>query len=570
LAGQRIQKQTAQKELMFFRLKYSPTGGFALDMQKGVQSLLSLDLGKAGILHLLGDPIGAEDFAVKGGAIDLAALFQQVRGHYYWIHQQEGEIRLGSSFGAIYPLYYHSEGEQVQVSSSSFYLAEHGDPGQLNRRYLLERLLFNYPFFQHTPWSDIHLLPAHAALRITEGGIKVEKPFAIEDHFGEGMRSDKSGMEQLCGVFDEECRHFLPDVPFAISFTGGFDGRTLLAAARNAGHKEFFTYSFGMPEEEDVTFPLAQAGKTGIPYLPIYLGSDYVERHAFDSALAFLEMSEYNGNLGRPHYHYAARLLSEKTKCILTGNFGSELFRAMHQPGVMMSEALIRIFSRPDGSWRDFLQEKAGPCFAGEVESLIADVEAYLAKGAALTPNQRFYRFVIEEIFRKYFGPELVMQSHLLRNRTPYLSLRFFKALNDTMWSGVHAGLFEKQKSKRMKGQQFYAAYLRRADPQLYRLPTNKGYSPADVNEPWRLPLLAARVAMKKLRRSELEDSNSVDAYFSRYKDKLARHFRLEVQKDVKWEDSGNLEKNIHQLTVAAAWAKAQHIFEPNETTLPQ
>jgi hypothetical protein len=553
---------------MFFHLTYSPNGGFSLDMREGVQSVVSLDLGQAGRLHLLGDPIGVEGFAVKGGEVDLTLLFEQVRGHYYWIHHQEREIRLGSSFGAIYPVYYHSAGERAQVSSSSFFLAEHTDPGQPNRRYLLERLLFNYPFFQHTPWTDIHLLPAHAALRITENGIQVEKPFAVEDHFGAGQRGSKADMEQLCGIFGEECRIFLPEEPFAISFTGGFDGRTLLAAARNAGRKDFLTYSFGMPEEEDVTFPLAQAGKTGIPYLPIYLGSDYVERHAFDSALSFLELSEYNGNLGRPHYHYAARLLSEKTRYILTGNFGSELFRAMHQPGVMMSETLIRIFGSPDGSWKDFLREKAGPGFAREAASLIADVEAYLAEGAGLTPNQRFYRFVIEEIFRKYFGPELVMQSRLLRNRTPYLSLRFFKALNDTMWSGVHADLFEKHKSKRMKGQQFYAAYLRQADPRLYRLPTNKGYSPADVNEPWRLPLLAARVAMKKFRRSDLEDSNSVDAYFSRYRAALAGHFRLEDQRDVKWEDAGDLEKNIHQMTVAAAWAKALRIFEPNETTL--
>lgn len=553
---------------MFFHLTYSPTVGITLDMQEGVQSLISLELGRAGRLHLLGDPIGAEGFSVKGGEVDLALLFEKVRGHYYWIHQQEREVRLGSSFGAVYPVYYHSAEGQVNVSSSSFFLAKHAGSGQPNRRYLLERLLFNYPFFQHTPWSNIHLLPAHGALRISNsGGMQVEKPFAIENHFGAGQRSSKADMEQLCGIFGEECRLFLPEEPFAISFTGGFDGRTLLAAARNAGRKDFLTYSFGMPEEEDVTFPLAQAKKTGIPYLPIYLDRDYVERHVFDSALAFLELSEYNGNLGRPHYHYAARLLSEKTKYILTGNFGSELFRAMHQPGVMMSEALIRIFSSPGGSWKDFLREKSGPGFAGEATFLIADVEAYLAEGAALTPNQRFYRFVIEEIFRKYFGPELVMQSHLLRNRTPYLSLRFFKALNDTIWSGVHAGLFEKHKSKRMKGQQFYAAYLRQTDPQLYRMPTNKGYSPADVNEPWRLPLLAARVAMKKFRRNDLEDSNSVEAYFSKYRDRLVEHFQLKAQADLQLADSGNLEKDIHQYSVAVAWTQALHIFEPNETT---
>lgn len=555
---------------MFLHLQYTPSEGFSVDLQSGVQSLISFDLGEGKSLRLLGDPVFRPDPGLAGrlirpnGEPDLTALYSEIRGHYYWILQTATEVRLGTSFCSIYPLYYHAAGGQIQVSSSAFFLAGQTDPGQPNRRYLLERLLFNYPFFQQTLWTGIHLLPTHGALRISDAGMQVEKPFSIEDHFGEGRKGKPEHMEQLCAAFGEECRLFLPEGPFALSFTGGFDGRTLLAAARKEGRSDFLTYSFGMPGEEDVSFPLAQAKKLGIPYQPIYLDERYVAQHAFHSALAFLELSEYNGNLGRPHYHYAAQVLSEKVPCILTGNFGSELFRAMHQPGVMMSEALIRIFSAQDGSWKDYLLQQAGPAFRTEAEALAADIDTWLAEGSGLTPNQRFYRFVLEEIFRKYFGPELIMQSHLLRNRTPYLSLRFFKALNDTIWSGVHADLFEKQKSKRMKGQQFYAAYLRQTDPELYRMPTNKGYSPADVLEAWRLPLLVARVARKKFLRREMDDSNAVGAYFQRYRDQLAAHFRLDEQPETLQTDTPDFERKIHTYTVAAAWMKGRQIYKPN------
>ncbi len=250
----------------------------------------------------------------------------------------------------------------------------------------------------------------------------------------------------------------------------------------------------------------------------------------------------------------------------------------MHQPGVMMSEALIRVFSSPDASWKDFLREAAGAgaaaFFQNELDALIADLERYLEEYNDGDPNRRFYRFVLEEIFRKYFGPELVMQSGYLRNRTPYLSLPFFQSLNETVWAGVHARLFEKQKNKRMKGQLFYAAFLRRTDPQLYRLPTNKGYSPADVLETWRLPLLLARVARQKFFRKETGDSNAVEAYLSRY-----RHALVDVGQaaaDPVLNRSGivlalqntpldELEKTIHAYTLAAGWTAATPFVNQSE-----
>lgn len=549
-----------------------------LYLQPGVQRLETIPLPDGGQLFLLGDPVFRRSDQVaarlcdRQGNLHIAALYTEIPGHYNWFYLRGSRFLCGASFGALFPVYYQIRNDRIFLSSSVFFLAGQTDPGVPDRRHLLERLLFNYPFFDGTSFSKIRLLGAHRQITVTETGAGVETPFAVERHFGAGLQKSAQSLTELTELFEAESRLFLPEAPFAISFTGGFDGRTLVAAARKAGRSDFLTYSFGMPDEPDVTFPAAQAKAVGVPYLPIYLDTDYVNRYALDSAWAFLRLSEFNGNFGRPHYHYAAKLLAEKTGYILTGNFGSEMFRAMHQPGVMMSEALLRIFATRDASWKDFLRaaagRQAGAFFRAELDGLIADLEQYLDAKKGLDPNQRFYVFVLEEIFRKYFGPELVMQSHYLRNRTPYLSLHFFAALNETVWSGVHARLFEKQKNKRLKGQIFYSAFLHRTDKQLYRLPTNKGYSPADVLETWRRPLLLGRVARQKFLRGYNGDSNAVETYFLRYRGDVAWQIQAQdydvllqsgiarqLEKGAMEPDS--LEKTIHYYSIAAGWAAA-------------
>jgi asparagine synthase (glutamine-hydrolysing) len=555
-----------------------PIPAGTLHIQPGVQQLVRLELPDGAQLLLLGDPVfrpeevQQADLLSLEGRLDLLHIYNLIRGHYNWFYLGREAFSCGNSFGALFPVYYQLVKGGVRISSSAFFLANRSEQTSPDRRYLLERLLFNYPLFGNTQFEGIRLLDAHSQLRITDAGMRVEKNFAIEQHFGSGRDGSRDAMARITGLFREESRLFLPDAPFAVSFTGGFDGRTLLAAARNAGRTDYFAYSFGMPEESDVRFPAAQASKLHIPYQAIYLDEAYVRDHALESAWAFLRLSGYNGNFGRPHYHYAAQLLSKQTGYLLTGNFGSELFRALHQPGVMMSEALIRIFSTPDATWKDYLRSQAAGVFREEMEALIGDLERFFDNMHGLSANERFYVFVFEEIFRKYFGPELVMQSHYLRNRTPYLSLPFFRTLNDTVWSGVHARLFEKQKARRLKGQIFYAAFLSKTDAQLYRLPTNKGYSPADVLETRRRPLLLGKVLLHKLFRRENGDSNAMQAWFERHRDMLSRQIQASefhelpaagINRVLERKQPADLEKSIHYFSVAAAWAAANRVCAP-------
>ncbi len=562
-----------------------------LYLYAGVQRIEAFDLPDGSRLYLLGDPVFEERHRLPGrisdwhdGTLNLRSLYTEVRGHYYWFLLKKDLFRCGTSFCGIYPLYWQKEGDHVYICTSAFYLARHHRPGELSRRNLLERLLFNYSLFDSTWWTNIRLLGTHRWLTLRAQEVREERAFGLENYFGHGFLSGSAVLEELVELFAQESELFLPDERFAVSFTGGFDGRTLVAAARHAYREDFFTYSFGMPGESDIALPAKQSQLLGVPFLPIYLDDAYVRDHALHAALGFMQRSEYNGNLGRPHYFYAAEVLSQRTRYILTGNFGSELFRAMHQPGVMMTRALIDVFQTPDDTWKDrlrrTLRRQMAQYFRREMDALIADFERFLRARADMDINQQFYCFVLEEIFRKYFGPELVMQGQVLCNRTPYLSLRFFEALNKTIWSGLHAHLFDKQKKRRMKGQIFYSAFLRHTDRLLYRLPTNKGYSPADVLEVWRRPILFGRVAYHKLFQREKGDSNAVATYFRYYQGELLNRIRPEDHPEI--VQSGiayllrqgaaypqiSLDQLIHLYSVAAGWAAAAQLAQSHQSSL--
>lgn len=541
---------------MFFHLSRQAGAGFTVQMDAGCQELVRFDIGANERIEFLGDPVFRDREALPGsvigadGLVDADKLFDQVPGHYYWFHWRGDALECGSSFCGILPVFHRNVNSRADISSSSFRIARACELRADDLSYLLERRLFNYPLFDRTPWTSIRLLPSHSKLVASTDGLETRRYFNIHGHFGQGDRSSAKDMDELCAAFEQECDVQLPKGGFALSFTGGFDGRTLLGAALKLGRKGFSTYGFGRPGESDIALPETQARQLSVPYSPILLDDRYLADDALPSALAFMELSDHAGNLGRPHYHYAAKLLARNHTHLVTGNFGSELFRAMHSPGPMMSEHLISLFGSTDGRWRQALLREAGADFSEQAQELIATIDAYLAADPSLTPSQRFYRYVFEDLFRKYFGPEIVVQGHFLRNRTPFLSLRFVRALHRTAWAGVHSRLFETAKFRRVKGQFFYAEYLRRASPALYRMPTNKGYAPPDILERWRLPLLAAGSVWKRFAAPERIDSNSISAFFRLHGDAIRARYGLQ------YEGGGD----IQSLSNRVVWAAARHL----------
>ncbi len=494
---------------------------------------------KNGKLIIMGDPI------LTRGAKSLEELFSngftgqeiaRLGGFFHLIHISE-DMRLCAASGSlgVLPLYCHKQENTVYVSNSTKLLRIACNRSfTLDRQYLLERLLFNFALLNRTHWQGISTVKAHHYLEL--GDTLREKPFWNPcDHLVSQPPKGKEVLESIADRFIENTANYFPSGQYALTFTGGFDGRTLLAVSLLNGRNPL-TYSFGSLDSEDVTLPLAQAKTLGLNYHPIYLDEDYIAQHSYEDGLKLIELSEGGASFSRAHYLYAAKMISASYEHILTGNFGSELFRAAHVPGVVISQAVFNLFANPGIDHLPAVVFQAPELkylrrehFGKEMESLVEEMRVYKEKYRGMDPNTMLYIHNLNETCRKYYGPEVLMQSHYLHNRSPYLDYGLISFLMGTYYSGAYSDFSTDNPVKRFKGQQPYGYIIKKAFPPLYGLLTNKGYKPSALVHPLGKLKLVGNLAKKKLGLSpSSSDPFSVAAAFSH---NLAKHEELELDR---------------------------------------
>ena len=351
-------------------------------------------------------------------------------------------------------------------------------------------VLFNYPLFNRSILEGIYLAPSNSYFIISNAGSRIVKHTQIEDYFSSSPVPWRRSVFEMRDIFIKEVKKYLPDKHYVHSLTGGFDGRTLVSAGLFY-KKDFSCYSFGSTTSKDVQIASQLSLKAGIPFIDIRLNNKYAGEKSLECGLEFIRQSSGTANFARAHYLFAAKQIAGKTEYVVTGNFGSEIFRAAHSPGVVVGPNIFELFNTqiPEDGFQIIGNSKEfrylnNEAFKSEWDGLKEDLiklPCYNPRYKNLTQNQRFYVFVFEEIFRKYFGAEMVNQFGYINNRTPFLDIDFMKAVFKTGLAGIHSGFFEHNPIKRYKGQVLYAHIMRQTYPPFGRMMTDKGYRPDDL-----------------------------------------------------------------------------------------
>jgi len=440
-----------------------------------------------------GDAITGKDFR-KRLSLNRNPEFivRNLYGHYYYvlINKTSGNLVAGNSLFSILPLYYYYGNDTITISNNSIILARHLNKKLTNSRFILETLLFNYPLFNHSIFEDIYLLPANSYFCISGETYSVRRHTETVDLFEENPLSIRQSLKFMPDIFLETVSKYLPEENYACSLTGGFDGRTL-ASAGLFHKRDFSVYTFGSATSKDVIIAEMLSRVAGLRYNRINLGIDYATRESLECGKEFILNSSGTATFSRAHYLFAAKRLAEETNYIITGNFGSEIFRSAHIAGVMISRNLYNIFSsdtpeqavrKIESSPEYLMLDKHS--FKNEWKHMIDDLRGlpcFDKKFSRHTRNQRFYLILIEEVFRKYFGAEMVSQFRYLKNRTPFLDIDFLQVMLRSKLAGLHSGFFEHNPLMRHKGQLLYALVIKKAYPDFGKIITDKGYSPDDL-----------------------------------------------------------------------------------------
>ncbi len=476
------------------------------------------------ILKLWGDPIGVNDLKLSDSTT-AKEIIEKVKGHFYYVlwNKDKKEFSIGNSVFSILPLYYSYSPEHIYFSNSPVALAKKVSAKEISKRFILENVLFNYQLFDHSCISGIKLLPTNHCFHIRDGKTEKQELFRIEDHFVSDPKPWKENINELTDQFLTHVQRYFPNESYLVSLTGGFDGRTL-AACSHYHKKKFKTFSFGTAHSSDIKIPTEIAKKAGIEYSSLILDKNYISKESFNKGKEFIINSNGCAGFSRAHYAYAVNELKDRSRYWITGNFGSELFRAAHVTGVMISQNLYELFNTQQYNeaitkienskeWEALNRNE----FEKEWEELKEDIKrlpCFDPEFSRYSKNQRFYIFVFNEVFRKYFGTEMVNQYRSVINRTPFLDLTFIKSLLKTDAAAVYSDFFEHKPIKRFKGQVMYAHIIKKTFPQLGRFATDKGYKPDDLlSTPGKLSILTQFIK-KKVKSNPETDNYAVRAAF--------------------------------------------------------
>jgi asparagine synthase (glutamine-hydrolysing) len=474
-----------------------------ISLKERIRGLADLFLTKPDIdLHLReadyefmawGDPICCDDFRQRLGKNKSPEfIVKNLYGHYYYLflNRESGNLIIGNSLFSILPIYYHCTNEKITVSENAPALGISYDPDNISRRFILETMLFNYPLFNNSVYRNIVLLQANSSITVSGGKCSVKKHTIIADLFEQEPVQWRKSLEKVSEKFLETVKKYLSPEHYTSSLTGGFDGRTLVAAGLFYGRK-FSTYSFGTETSKDITVAEALSASASLYFNKIVLGEDYIKQESLKCGKEFILNSSGVGTFARAHYLHAVKKLSADNKYIVTGNFGSEIFRAAHVTGQVISKNLFNIFNSnsPESALRLIETSEEFQCLASEsfkkewisLKEEIHGLPIFSRDYSGLTRNRRFYVFVFEELFRKYFGAEIINQFIYLKNRTPYLDIDFLVTVLGTELAGINSDFFEDNPLKRYRGQVFYAHVIKKAYPALGKAMTDKGYRPDDL-----------------------------------------------------------------------------------------
>lgn len=448
--------------------------------------IFDLEMFDKSTLIFLGDCINPE--VLKNHNSFSPILLKQIKGVFTLIEIKDEIIRIYSSYFGLLPVYYTEDFSFI--SNNPFTISRSRGTGhKLNDRFVLESLLFNYPFSNQSACKDIYRLGAFKYIELNNEDGKIYETENITSWFNKSAGDGKKELENLAELFIQESKHYFGDSHNTITFTSGFDGRTIVASGLYHG-VNFDTFSMGRQEDDDIQNPLEISQKMDIPYHYYDLGGSEFINSYFQLSKRMSKLTGGGNGFLYPHFLYCAENESRSNKYLLTGYCGSELFRALHVQGAVVSPELFNIFIEKDDiklkirlreSYKLFFINFAE--FEHSFEELFEEIISFRKNFKHFQSINHFlYYYVFEEAFRKVFGGWLTAQFKNIIVRVPFIDFSFVSELLTTNLAGCNNDFFTHNPFKRMKGQLLYSEILRKTNNPLYRYKTGKGYRPSDLS----------------------------------------------------------------------------------------
>ncbi|EMS77666.1 putative asparagine synthetase AsnA [Desulfotignum phosphitoxidans DSM 13687] len=423
-----------------------------------------------------------------------------VKGSYVIVlfDESEKQVRTYTDFLNVLPLYYAFDGSRLIISSNTAMMLKRSwidrTPDKLA---LTMQHLFDYMLGEHYFIKGIRRMENARCYHFGPDGMDRRVLWDVENLKHDKLLPRKKSLELLGEQLKENVNVYARFAdPLLVSLTGGFDGRTNVAMLERSPDT-FKCYSYGMPGSKQIRVPQKVAERLNLTYEPIYLDDMFIEQYDELSAQASY-FSNGTAPVGFADKPFAYSRLNQYSDTIITGLFGSEVLRPLHNNKIQVNDQSFAIFLEPDlkDGIKKAVNNLEGFTFSDfnlhdyEEELYFYLKENFFDKYENYDPVTRFFFFIIQEGLRKYFSQEISIERVYLTTKFPYFDMDVVELIYQTTWAGMYNGFLGESKFKRRKGQLLYAHIMKKYCPEIMNIEMDRGYTPGALLYPFPLNYL--------------------------------------------------------------------------------
>ncbi|OGF68257.1 MAG: hypothetical protein A2Y62_02720 [Candidatus Fischerbacteria bacterium RBG_13_37_8] len=421
---------------------------------------------------------------------------------------------------------------------------------ELNSRAFLKIALFGYITGTDTLIKNVFRQSYASILRVTKEQIQ-------EDHYWDIMNTitpSKQLMEKQEAL--QSCDEILQNIVslyvsdqqhFAVTFTGGYDSRTLLSLLKR-DRKDFFCFSYGRKGSFDIQIPQAICSEQHINFRTFYLDDDFEQNFEY-YALRALYHSDGVGSIIKANMVYPLEKIFGSIDCMLTGLFGSEIIKQPSSVGSFITSSIRNmLLSKDPRSKYDQLVEQETKkhylptkIFRDYKDEVYNELEQLFLTGTS--EKYIFFNFLFKEGIRNYFMQELRLERVYLENKHPYFDDDFVEFLFKTPFAGIYNFSKGRNVVQALRPHLLYAHIINANKPAFGNYITTHGYKPADILSYATLP---KAIYDYLLNNKKIQKKNTYDykkwtrAFYQKYIDLISNNDKI-IQKEIK-------EKYINQV----------------------
>jgi hypothetical protein len=468
-------------------------------LREGYQDNYSLNLTAD---YVLNDLINLHDIHIK------------YKGNYciFRIDKNTREFQIVNSQLGTCHVYYYNNSNMLIVSNNLNHF-KHMDL-RYNNTSIYQKMMFTYELNDTTSFIGVKRLRPGEIISFKNNSINNSIGSSIKNLF-EPVRFEKFDVEKYISLFNSSVKEkALCDDNVNVSFTGGFDGRTIVSSLLNQGISAN-AYSFGKFNGENTRIPLAISKKIGINYNPVYLEEDYEKSYVNDAkkVIYFSDGMSFNE---RANYVFAFRKLAEKSRYVLSGLIGGETLRPVHLRTDYLNENYYQLFylNNPDlidSYFQSKLVKESINYFdynaVSELKEIVSEKQSEISNFRKKENGFLYYLYdLMQTGFRMYYGTEIHFERQYCNNLTPFYDIDLLQYLLSTDYVEIFKQAFKPGKVHRWSGQKIYARIIEKNFGILNKYSVDRGYPPGYLLNPLKLVLIPYLYYKRKNNRKHFID----------------------------------------------------------------